>query len=92
MKCQKIGKHVDHCFTKPKVTFSNDVLRVICVTHRFAVGLLQKLHRLLPFVLFVLLTHLQRRSLLLVFYVLLVGKSVLIFNGYCLRLTLKCET
>ncbi|TNN47414.1 hypothetical protein EYF80_042417 [Liparis tanakae] len=40
---------------------------------RFAAGLLQKLHRLLPFVLFVLLTHLEGGSLLLVFYVLVVG-------------------
>lgn len=44
------------------------------MTHRFAAGLLQKLHRLLPFVLFVLLTHLKGGSLLLVFYVLVVGK------------------
>lgn len=42
----------------------------VCVTHRFAAGLLQKLHRLLPLVLLVLLTHLQRGSLLLVLYVL----------------------
>lgn len=46
------------------------VLSVWCATHRFGACLLQKLHRLLPFVLLVLLTHLQRRPLLLVFYVL----------------------
>lgn len=68
------------------------VVSVCCVTHRFAGGLLQKLHCFLPFVLLVLLTHLQRGSLLLVFYVLLLGESVSIFNnGYCLPLALLCE-
>lgn len=67
----------------------------VCVTHRFAVCLLQKFHGLLPFVLFVLLTHLQWRSLLLVFYVLRWESQYLyllaIVNHYDSKL-IKCDT
>lgn len=44
--------------------------RFLSLTHRFAGGLLQEFDGFLPLVLLVLLTHLQRGSLLLVLYVL----------------------
>lgn len=58
------------------VCIPSAVIQFGCMTHGFAAGLLQELHRLLPFVLFVLLTHLQRGSLLLVFYVLWLGNNI----------------
>lgn len=48
------------------------------MTHWFAVGLLQKFHSLFPIILLVLLAHLERRPLLLVFYMLLMEKNSLI--------------
>ena len=84
---QNICIHVDKLFYLLSCLHlkRSSEISVCCATHRFAGGLLQKLHCFLPFVLLVLLTHLQRGSLLLVFYVLLLGKSGSIFNdGYCL--------